>query len=136
MKYVKLGEGFDEIEATSERLEMTDLLVKLIKDPPRDEISKVVYLLQGKLYPDYLGVELGIAEKLLIKAVAEIAGKSESLVDGDFKKSGDLGLTVEKLLQRKSQPTLLPGPPPGRRSQAAVWYIPPAALTSFSTVRP
>ena len=107
MKYVKLAEVFDEIEATSKRLEMTDLLVKLIKDTPRDEISKVVYLLQGKLYPDYLGVELGIAEKLLIKAVAEIAGKSENLVDGDFKKSGDLGLTVEKLLQRKSQATLV-----------------------------
>ena len=110
MKYVKLAEVFDEIEATSKRLEMTDLLVKLIKDTPRDEISKVVYLLQGKLYPDYLGVELGIAEKLLIKAVAEIAGKSENLVDGDFKKSGDLGLTVEKLLQRKSQATLVKRP--------------------------
>ena len=110
MKYVKLAEVFDEIEATSKRLEMTDLLVKLIKDTPRDEISKVVYLLQGKLYPDYLGVELGIAEKLLIKAVAEIVGKSENLVDGDFKKSGDLGLTVEKLLQRKSQATLVKRP--------------------------
>lgn len=110
MKYVKLAEVFDEIEATSKRLEMTDLLVKLIKDTPRDEISKVVYLLQGKLYPDYLGVELGIAEKLLIKAVAEIAGKSENLVDGDFKKSGDLGLTVEKLLQKKSQATLVKRP--------------------------
>ena len=110
MKYVKLAEVFDEIEATSKRLEMTDLLVKLIKDTPRDEISKFVYLLQGKLYPDYLGVELGIAEKLLIKAVAEIAGKSENLVDGDFKKSGDLGLTVEKLLQRKSQATLVKRP--------------------------
>lgn len=110
MKYVKLAEVFDEIEATSKRLEMTDLLVKLIKDTSRDEISKVVYLLQGKLYPDYLGVELGIAEKLLIKAVAEIAGKSENLVDGDFKKSGDLGLTVEKLLQRKSQATLVKRP--------------------------
>src|SRR3989337_1470668 len=110
MKYVKLAEVFDEIEATSKRLEMTDLLVKLIKDTPRDEISKVVYLLQGKLYPDCLGVELGIAEKLVIKAVAEIAGKSENLVDGDFKKSGDLGLTVEKLLQKKSQATLVKRP--------------------------
>lgn len=89
---------------------MTSLLVNLIKDTPRDEISKVVYLLEGKLYPDYMGVELGIAEKLLIRAVAEVAGKSENQVDADFKKSGDLGLTAEKLLQKKLQATLVKRP--------------------------
>jgi len=89
---------------------MTSLLVNLIKETPKDEISSVVYLLQGKLYPDYLGVELGIAEKLLIKAIADVTGKSEEAVDADYKKSGDLGLTVEKLLQKKTQTALLTQP--------------------------
>jgi len=89
---------------------MTSLLVDLIKETPKDEISSVVYLLQGKLYPDYLGVELGIAEKLLIKAIADVTGKSEEAVDADYKKSGDLGLTVEKLLQKKTQTALLTQP--------------------------
>jgi DNA ligase-1 len=110
LKYAKLAEAFDEIEATSKRLEMTSLLVKLIQDTERDAIGKVVYLLQGKLYPDYVGVELGVAEKLLIKSVAQVAGKSEKQVEADFKKSGDLGLTVEKLLEKKSQVTLVKRP--------------------------
>jgi DNA ligase-1 len=110
LKYDKLAEVFEEIEATTKRLEMTDLLVKLIKDTPPSEISKVVYLLQGKLYPDFVGVELGLAEKLLTKAVAEVSSKSESQVEADFKKSGDLGLTVEKLIQKKSQATLVRRP--------------------------
>lgn len=117
MKYAKLAKVFGEIEATAKRLEMTSLLVNLMKQTPKEEIGKVVYLLQGKLYPDYMGVELGLAEKLLIRAVAGVTGKSESQVDSDCKKTGDVGLTAERLLQKKSQATLLK-----RRLTVAVVY--------------
>jgi DNA ligase-1 len=110
MKFSELADAFEKVEATTKRLEMTSLLVDLIKDTPKDEISKVVYLLQGKLYPDYKGVELGLAEKLLIKAAAEVAGKSEKWIEDDYKKTGDLGLSVQKLLQKKSQATLVRRP--------------------------
>lgn len=106
MKFVKLAEVFEEIEATTKRLEMTNLLVDLIKQTPKEEIGKVAYLLQGKLYPDYEGVELGLADKLLIKAISAVSGRSENSVDDDYKRTGDLGLTVEKLLQKKSQASL------------------------------
>ncbi|MGA8905634.1 MAG: ATP-dependent DNA ligase [Candidatus Bathyarchaeia archaeon] len=107
MKFSEVANVFEKIEATTKRLEMTSLLVDLIKETPKDEISKVVYLIQGKLYPDYVGVELGLAEKLLIKAAAEVSGKTERLVEGDYKKTGDLGFTVEKLLEKKSQAALV-----------------------------
>jgi DNA ligase-1 len=89
---------------------MTSLLVDLIKETPKEEVSKVVYLIQGKLYPDYVGVELGLAEKLLIKAAAEVSSKPERSVEEDYKKTGDLGLSVEKLLGKKSQATLVRRP--------------------------
>ena len=101
---------FEQVEATTKRLEMTSMLVELIKETSREEIGEIVYLLQGKLYPDYLGIELGIAEKLLIKVIAETSGKSEESVDGDYKKSGDIGLTVEQLLKKKSQIALFTQP--------------------------
>jgi DNA ligase-1 len=103
---MELATAFEKVEATTKRLEMTSLLVDLIKRTPADEISQVVYLLQGKLYPDYEGVELGLAEKLLIKAVAAVTGRTEKAVEGDYKKTGDLGSTVEKLVQKRSQTTL------------------------------
>lgn len=106
MKFLELATVFEKIDATTKRLEMTSLLVELIQKTPAEEIRKVVYLLQGKLYPDYEGVELGLAEKLLIKAVAEVTGRTEKVVEGDYKKTGDLGSTVEKLVQKKSQTTL------------------------------
>jgi len=107
LKFSEVANVFEKIEATTKRLEMTSLLVDLIKETPKDEISKVVYLIQGKLYPDYVGVELGLAEKLLIKAAAEVSGKTERLVESDYKKTGDLGLTLEKLLEKKSQASLV-----------------------------
>ena len=106
LKFLELANVFEQIDATTKRLEMTSLLVDLVKKTPAEEIRKVVYLLQGKLYPDYEGIELGLAEKLLIKAVAEVTGRTEKVVDSDYKKTGDLGSTVEKLAEKKSQMTL------------------------------
>jgi len=110
MRFVKLAEVFEQIEATSKRLEMTSLLVELLKETSKSEIGKVAYLIQGKLYPDYAGVELGLAEKLLTKSVADVTGKSEAQVEADYKRTGDLGLTVQKLLQKKSQSALFKRP--------------------------
>ena len=62
MRFIRLAEAFEKIEATTKRLEMTSLLVDLIKETSIDEIGKVVYLIQGKLYPDYMGIELGLGK--------------------------------------------------------------------------
>jgi len=44
MDYALIAESYEKIEATSKRLEMTDLLVDLLKKTPKDIIPKVVYL--------------------------------------------------------------------------------------------
>lgn len=44
--------------------------------------------------PDYVGIELGIGESLLIKAIGESTGRSLSIVKADLKKEGDLGLVA------------------------------------------
>jgi len=110
LKFVKLTDAFEKIDATTKRLEMTSLLVELLKATPQEDLNKVVNLLQGKLYPDYVGVELGVAEKLLIRAVANVIGKTNAFVESGYKKTGDLGLSVEKLLLKKSQATLTQKP--------------------------
>ena len=106
MRFIRLAETFEKVEATTKRLEMTSLLVELMQATPREELARVVNLLQGRLYPDYVGVELGVAEKLLTKAIAEVTGKSEAAVESVYKKTGDLGISVEQLLSKKSQSTL------------------------------
>jgi len=106
LRFIKLADAFEKVEATTKRLEMTSFLVELLKDTPKEELGHVVNLLQGRLYPDYVGVELGVADKLLTKAISEVTGKSEAAVESVYKKTGDLGLCVEQLLDKKSQSTL------------------------------
>ena len=48
----------------------------------------------GQLCPDYTGIELGIGESLLVKAIGESTGRSLQLIKADLKKEGDLGLVA------------------------------------------
>ena len=105
MDYAVIAESYEKIEATTKRLEMTDYLVELLKKTPKQVISRVVYLTQGKLYPDFVGVEMGVAEKLAIKALIRASGGSGSLIQKALEKSGDIGETAEQQLSKRKQST-------------------------------
>ncbi len=105
MQYTVIADAYEKIEATTKRLEMTDLLVDLLKNTPKEIIDRVVYLTQGKLYPDFVGIEIGIAEKLAIKALARASGVKESQIEDTVKKTGDIGETAEKLMTKGKQKT-------------------------------
>ncbi|MEM3754490.1 MAG: DNA ligase, partial [Candidatus Bathyarchaeia archaeon] len=106
MDYSLITKTYEKIESTTKRLEITDYLVELFNNTQKDIVDKVVYLTQGKLYPDFIGIELGIAERLAIKALSIVSGKKEDEIDQVFKKTGDLGLAAEEILKKKSQLTL------------------------------
>lgn len=97
MTFKKLSEYFQKLESTASRNEMVVILSRLFKEADLAEIDKVVYLTQGRVAPLYEPVEFGMAEKMVIKALARAFGSSEEKVTDLFKKSGDLGETAEKL---------------------------------------
>ncbi len=105
MDYSIIADAYEKIEATTKRLEMTDLLVELLKKTPKEIIAKVVYLTQGKLYPDFMGVEMGVAEKLAIKALSRASGQNESIIQVELQKSGDIGETSQRQLEKRKQST-------------------------------
>jgi len=100
-----MSEAYEKIEATTKRLEMTDLLVDLLRNTTKDMVDKVAYLTQGKIYPDFMGVEIGVAERLAVKALARASGAKESAIEDDLKKSGDVGESGRKFLGKKKQVT-------------------------------
>ena len=105
MKFSIISDAFQKMEGTSKRLELTDILVKLLQEIPEDVISKAIYLIQGKLRPNFEGVELGIAEKLVMRAMSKSAGIPLKKIEDDYNKGGDLGQTAENILQQKIQTT-------------------------------
>jgi len=110
LRYAVIAEAYEKIESTTKRLEMTDLLVDLLKNTPKEIIDKVVYLTQGKVYPDFISLEIGVAEKLAIKALARASGKKESEIEEDLKKTGDIGETAQKFMANKEQATFFQQP--------------------------
>ena len=105
MKFAEIAEFFDRMEITTKRLELTEILVELLKNTPVEVVSKIVYLLQGKLRPNFEGVELGIAEKLAMKSIAKSSGMSIKKIEDDYKTNGDLGKTAANILKQKTQTT-------------------------------
>jgi len=110
LKYSSVADAYERIEATTKRLEMTDYLVEILKETPTSLIDKVVYLTQGKLYPEFVGIEIGIAEKLAVRAVARAAGHREKAIETDVQKTGDLGETTQKFMEKKTQISFFPKP--------------------------
>ncbi|MHA2405225.1 MAG: ATP-dependent DNA ligase [Candidatus Hermodarchaeia archaeon] len=107
MKYSIIADAYEKIEETTKRLEMTDHLVQLIKLTPKERLEEVTYLTQGKLYPDFVGIELGMAERMTLDVIAKASGVKKERVNRLWREIGDLGTTAEKLLLiRSKQPTL------------------------------
>ena len=97
---------FEQMERTSSRLALTDYLVSLLRKTPTDIIDRVIYLIQGKLHPDYEGVELGLAEKLAIRAISLSTGLDVKSIEQIYRNTGDLGDTVGEVTKSKNQTTL------------------------------
>ena len=105
MEFSTLSEIFQRMEKTSKRIELTDILVELLKKTPKEILPNVVYLLQGIIRPNFEGVELGIAEKLAIHAISKSSGLSIKKIEDDYREGGDLGLTASNILKLKTQTT-------------------------------
>lgn len=104
--FLELVEFYEKIEAISGRIEMTSLLVQLLRKTPPEIIDKVVYLTLGEVYPPFVGIELGVADRLALRAVKLASGASEREVEKAYKELGDVGLVGERMLAKRSQITL------------------------------
>lgn len=105
MEFRVLAGHFDRLEKASKRLELTAGVIALLRETPRHLVDKVLYLAQGRLYPDFVGIELGVAEKLTVRALSKTLGVKEEEIVALQKKLGDIGTAAEEVLKRRRQRT-------------------------------
>jgi len=108
MKYGVVAEHFERLEATTKRLEMFDILSELFKKTPQEDVDKLVYIIQERLRPAFEGVEIGMADKMLEKAIARATGTDLKRVKELYKKKGDLGLVAEELSGKQTHKLVKP----------------------------
>ncbi|CAK7332181.1 unnamed protein product [Dovyalis caffra] len=90
--------AFDLIANESGRIVITDIVCNMLRtvmDTTPEDLVAVVYLLANKVAPAHEGVELGIGEAIIIKALAEACGRTEKEVRKQYKDMGDLGLVAK-----------------------------------------
>ncbi|MCG7841025.1 MAG: ATP-dependent DNA ligase, partial [Methanomassiliicoccales archaeon] len=116
MLFQELAETYERLEATSSRLEMTDILAESFRLFDPTDIKMATYLTQGQLYPDFHPLKLGMADKMLLKAITFASGAKESEVQVLMLREGDPGLVAQEIISRKRQTTLFSEPLTLRRT--------------------
>lgn len=66
-----------------------------------DDLLPSVYLCLNKVAPSFEGIELGVAETNIMKAIAQTTGRSLDQIKRDAQETGDLGIVAER--SRSSQ---------------------------------
>ncbi|KAM0349357.1 hypothetical protein ACHAPU_003766 [Fusarium lateritium] len=105
--YAALCTTFSLVEMTTKRLiimEHCSLFLQQVMRLTPEDLLPTVLLMINKLAPDYAGIELGIGESLIMKAIGETTGRSLQVIKADQKDIGDLGLVAVK--SRSTQRTM------------------------------
>jgi DNA ligase-1 len=97
MKFAELTEYFEKLDNTSSRLSLIEILAELFKKTPASEIEKIVYLIQGRLAPFFMPIEIGMAEKTVAQALANAYELSREDVLKNYQRLGDMGLVAQQL---------------------------------------
>jgi len=108
MKFQKLAQLFSDLESTSKRLEMIELLSDFFKkvkeENIKEDLKKIIYLLQGQLVSNIKQApKIGIAEKMIIEALSLHSGIAKKDIKEVLIKKGDIGAAAELILEKKKK---------------------------------
>lgn len=105
MLFSRFSEYLNQMTETSKRLELKSILSSLFLESGSD-IKKTVYLIQGKIAPDYEGKEIGLADKTILEILSEISGIDKDEITKKLAKVGDIGTVAYEIKAKSSQQML------------------------------
>ena len=110
MKYAELADLYRRLEKTTLKTLKTRFVADFLKKTPDELLEIVPYLILGKVFPDWDERELGVGEKLLIRAVSMATGVPEKEIENSIKDTGDLGESVALAIKKKKQKSFFSQP--------------------------
>ena len=108
--YKKLVELYSRLEKTTKKILMTNLIAHFLTEVPSDSLEEVIRLLSGQIFREWEEKELGVAEKLVLRAISIATGVPRERIEEYWKKFGDLGEAARLAVQNKKQVTLFRTP--------------------------
>ena len=110
MKYEELVNVYESLADTTKRLEKTEVLANYFKILDDETLSMVTLLALGKVFPFYSEEEMGVGDKLVMRAISESVGIGVDKVEDQVREQGDIGAACEKLFTNKKQQTFFSQP--------------------------
>ncbi|HLC82165.1 MAG TPA: ATP-dependent DNA ligase [Candidatus Nanoarchaeia archaeon] len=107
MDFQELVELYEQLENTASGNQMREILSGFFKKVPAKEVRIVAYLTLGQISSGFTAINLGLADKLVLKAIARSSGKELPPIMKIMHQTGDVGLTAEETLHKKPR-TLVP----------------------------
>ena len=106
MLYSKLVEVYEGLESTTKRLEHTYAISEFLKGIDVNDLGTAILLLEGRVFPRGDEREIGMASKMMLKAIGVASGETKDRINSEWKKTGDLGTVSYNLIKKKKQHTL------------------------------
>jgi DNA ligase-1 len=106
MEYSKLVDVYQKLEETSKRLEKTFIISEFLKKIPEENLEKTILLLQGKVFPNWDDRKIGVASRLVLKALSKATGIDANKLEKEWARIGDLGEVAKEHIGKKKQHTL------------------------------
>src|SRR5260370_13627286 len=109
VEFARLAHTFEELEQTSSRLTLIELLRQLFRSIEQpEEIEQVCYLVQGRVAPFFVALEMGMAEKSVTKSLAMASHTTPEQIAALYATLGDLGLVAGQVKsEEESVPSVL-----------------------------
>jgi ATP-dependent DNA ligase I len=104
--YKDITDCYKRLEQTTKRLEKIYHIAQLLKKCETAELDSVTLLLQGRVFPVWSQYKIGVAARIVIKALSQSTGNSVQTIESVWQKTGDLGLAVADVIEQKKQSTL------------------------------
>ena len=106
MDYREVVSVYEELDKTTKRLEKTRILSDFLKNVPKNDLQEIIYLMEGRIFPQKDERKIGFSFRYMIKAISVSSGESFEKIEKLFNKKGDLGLVAEEVMKNKKQKTL------------------------------
>src|SRR5882724_189260 len=101
MTFQALATYFEQLEATSSRLALIDILSNLFKSVKTGEqIEKICYLVQGRVAPFFVPLEFGMADKMIAAALATTYGEDKDEILKQYAHRGEMSLVAYELAKK------------------------------------
>lgn len=107
MEYRELVDWYEELEATSSTLELTEILADGFQAADAELLPSLVLLCRGNIFADWEPAELGVSSSLTTEAITKATGITEDQLEDWWRDTGDLGNAAVKAVDARKQATLM-----------------------------